>query len=148
MTPKLSFPQGVPGLHITRGSLGPPKSTTQMESRSNQMFLHGSLLCPTDRHTDHAASVVRLHLNCTPCMRCGLKITNAQSIIPQCKYSQTCSYSLHAMPRIHCSVSRSKVESSVHSFSTSVKSKCTGSPVTEIHTKCCHFTQQATKKLP
>jgi len=40
---KLPLPRGS-GLHLIRGSLGPPKSSTQTASRSVQPFLQGSLV--------------------------------------------------------------------------------------------------------
>jgi len=39
--------------HLMHGSLGPPKSTPQMESRLVQPFLQGSRSWQTDRPTDH-----------------------------------------------------------------------------------------------
>jgi len=38
--------------HLIHGSLGPPESSTQMASRSLQLFLRGSLVWQTDRQTD------------------------------------------------------------------------------------------------
>jgi len=42
------------------GSLGPPKSSTQMVSRSVQLFLQRSLVWQTDRLTDHAIQLVTI----------------------------------------------------------------------------------------
>jgi len=40
--------------HLIHGSLGQPKSSTQMAYRSVQPFLQGSLVWQTNRLTDHA----------------------------------------------------------------------------------------------
>ena len=46
---KMPLPMGDLDLHLIRGSLDPPESSTQMASRSVQPFLQGSLVWQTDR---------------------------------------------------------------------------------------------------
>ena len=57
---KLPLPMGDPDPHLIHGSLGSPKSSTQMASRLVQPFLQGSLTSVTDRPTDHATRSVRI----------------------------------------------------------------------------------------
>jgi len=54
------FPSGDLDPHLIHGSPGPPKSSTQTAARSVQPFLQGSLVCQTDRPTDHATRSVRI----------------------------------------------------------------------------------------
>ena len=57
----LPLPMGGSGPHLTHGSPGPPKSSTQKAARSVQPFLQGSLVWQTDRQpTDHATRSVRI----------------------------------------------------------------------------------------
>jgi len=51
---KLPIPMEDLDPRLIRGSLGPPESSAQMESRSVQPFSQGSLVWQTDRPTDHA----------------------------------------------------------------------------------------------
>jgi len=50
--PKLPLPMARSGPQVIHGSVGPPESSTQTASRSDQLFLHGSLVRQTDRQTD------------------------------------------------------------------------------------------------
>jgi len=54
----LPLPIGDLDPHLTYGSLGPPKSSTQTASRSVQLVLHGSLV--TDRPTGHTTRSVTI----------------------------------------------------------------------------------------
>jgi len=51
---KLPLAMLASGPHVVRGSLGPPKSGTQMATWSFQPFLQGSLVWQTDRATETA----------------------------------------------------------------------------------------------
>ena len=55
-TSKLPFPMGDLDPHLIYGSLGPPKFSTQMASRSVKPFFAG-LTTVTDWQTDHATSL-------------------------------------------------------------------------------------------
>jgi len=46
--------------HLMRGSVGTRESSTEMESRSVQPFLQGSLVWQTDWPTDHATRSVTI----------------------------------------------------------------------------------------
>ena len=66
---KLPLPMGLLNPHLIHGPLGPPKSSTQMASRTVQPFLEGSLVWQTDRETDSPRYSVFYVL------RCGLRST-------------------------------------------------------------------------
>ena len=60
---KLPLPMGNQDPHIMHGSLGSPKSSTQMASHLVQLLLQGSLLWQTDReHTTLSVTIGHPHL--------------------------------------------------------------------------------------
>jgi len=73
-------------LHLIRGPLGPPKSSTQTASRSVQPFLQGSLVWqtdrPTDRLTDHTTRSLTIDQSTYMYveLRCGLTIRKITSL--------------------------------------------------------------------
>jgi len=56
---KVPLPTRISGPHVEHGSLGPTWHTSQLAAPSAQLFLQGSPMCQTHRHTntDHGTSV-------------------------------------------------------------------------------------------